>query len=81
MEEIGAYAAKTHFPKLLDRVSEGESVLITRRGKPVAKLVPAEDDHRKRAEAAVRRMEQRRREVVGASLEELIASVHEGHRY
>jgi prevent-host-death family protein len=33
--------AKTQFSKLLDRVLEGEEVLITRNGLPVAELVPA----------------------------------------
>lgn len=37
---IGAYDAKTHFSKLLERVEGGEEVTITRHGSPVAKLVP-----------------------------------------
>lgn len=38
---VGAYDAKTHLPQLLDRVEGGETITITRHGKPVAKLVPA----------------------------------------
>lgn len=38
---VGAYEAKTHLPQLLDRVEGGETITITRHGKPVAKLVPA----------------------------------------
>jgi prevent-host-death family protein len=41
MEEIGAYEAKTHLPKLLERVEKGERITITRHGVPVAMLVPA----------------------------------------
>src|SRR3954449_2613358 len=41
MEFVGAYEAKTHLPQLLDRVEGGETITITRHGKPVAKLVPA----------------------------------------
>lgn len=41
MLEVGAFAAKTHLSSLLDRVAQGEEVLITRRGLPVARLVPA----------------------------------------
>ena len=37
---VGAYEAKTHLPQLLDRVEHGETIVITRHGKPVAKLVP-----------------------------------------
>jgi len=40
METIGAYEAKTHLPKLLERVSKGERIIITRHGLPVAVLVP-----------------------------------------
>jgi prevent-host-death family protein len=35
------YEAKTRLPQLLDRVEHGETIIITRHGKPVAKLVPA----------------------------------------
>jgi prevent-host-death family protein len=39
---IGAYEAKTHLPRLLDRVAAGETVTITKHGRPVATLVPAD---------------------------------------
>jgi len=41
MHEIGAFEAKNRLGALLDRVERGEEIVITRRGKPVAKLVPA----------------------------------------
>ena len=40
MHEIGAFEAKNRLGTLLDRVEHGEEIVITRRGKPVAKLVP-----------------------------------------
>jgi prevent-host-death family protein len=40
MSEIGAFQAKNTFSSLLDRVEKGEEIVITRRGTPVAKLVP-----------------------------------------
>ncbi|MFL6466305.1 MAG: type II toxin-antitoxin system Phd/YefM family antitoxin [Bryobacteraceae bacterium] len=40
MDVVGAFEAKTHLAELLDRVCEGESITITRHGKPVAQLVP-----------------------------------------
>ena len=40
MLEIGAFEAKNTLGTLLDRVQNGEEVLITRHGKPVARLVP-----------------------------------------
>jgi len=41
MHTVGSYEAKTHLPQLLERVEHGESITITRHGKPVARLVPA----------------------------------------
>ena len=41
MATVGSYEAKTHLPRLLARVEHGESITITRHGKPVARLVPA----------------------------------------
>ena len=41
MHEIGAFEAKNKFGTLLDWVERGEEVLITRRGKAVARLVSA----------------------------------------
>ena len=41
MHEIGAFEAKNKLSALLDRVEQGEEITITRRGKPVARLVPA----------------------------------------
>jgi len=38
METIGAYEAKTHLPKLLERVIKGERITITKHGVPVAVL-------------------------------------------
>jgi prevent-host-death family protein len=40
METVGAYEAKTHLPKLLERVLKGERITITKHGVPVAVLQP-----------------------------------------
>ena len=40
MDTIGSFEAKTNFSALLERVERGEQIVITRRGKPVARLVP-----------------------------------------
>jgi prevent-host-death family protein len=39
MTEVGIYDAKTRFAELVKRVMSGESIIITKRGKPVAELV------------------------------------------
>ena len=80
MEQIGAYEAKTHLPRLLDRVARGESLTITRHGKPVARLVPVAGD-RERAKEAAARIVERRKHLKRVPLAELMATIHEGHRY
>lgn len=40
MTRIGAYAAKTRLPELLERVEKGERIVITKHGRPVAELAP-----------------------------------------
>lgn len=40
MQEVNVHEAKTHLSRLLARVERGEEVLISRAGKPVARLVP-----------------------------------------
>jgi prevent-host-death family protein len=46
--EVNVHEAKTHFSKLLQRVAMGEEVIIAKAGKPVAKLVPLDDQPKKR---------------------------------
>jgi prevent-host-death family protein len=40
MTSIGFYEARTHLAELLDQVAKGKQILITRRGKPAALLMP-----------------------------------------
>jgi prevent-host-death family protein len=40
MAEVGAFEAKTHLSRLLDQVERGETIVITRHGRPVARLTP-----------------------------------------
>ena len=41
-QQIGAFEAKTHFSKILEQVERGDDFIITKRGKPVAKITPVE---------------------------------------
>ena len=62
MIEIGAFDAKTHLSSLLDKVARGEEVLITRRGQPVARLVPAAKAGQERSKA------ERRKRITAAQI-------------
>jgi len=58
MREFGSFEAKNKLAELLDAVEQGEEIMITRRGKPVAKLVRPDSggDTTKAVEAAKRVM-------------------------
>ena len=47
MKDVGAFEAKTHFSQLLREVEEGETVIIYKRGKKVAKLVPVHENYKR----------------------------------
>lgn len=53
MITVGAFEAKTHLSALLDRAAAGEDVLITKHGRPIARLVSAEDDARSDIEKTI----------------------------
>ena len=46
--KVNIHEAKTHFSKLLVRVSNGEEIIIAKAGKPIARLVPALEKQKKR---------------------------------
>ncbi len=39
-KSLGAFEVKTHLSQLLEQVKRGKSFTITKRGRPIAKLVP-----------------------------------------
>jgi len=40
MKTMGIYGAKTHFSEIIDKVFDGETIIISRYGSPVARIVP-----------------------------------------
>ena len=60
MSEVGAFEAKNKLSELLDRVEKGEEIVVTRHGRPVARLVPMHPGiDRVQADAALQRMRDR----------------------
>jgi prevent-host-death family protein len=53
METVGAYEAKTHLPKLLERVLKGERITITKHGVPVAVLQPPDSEKKADAQSVI----------------------------
>jgi len=63
MITVGAFEAKTHLSSLLERVAEGEEVLITKHGKPVARLVSALQIDRERVSQAFKKLKLLRKQT------------------
>jgi len=42
MRSYSVAEAKTHLSEILEKILEGEEVILTRRGQPVARLIPVE---------------------------------------
>lgn len=61
MTSISFYEARTHLSELLDQVAAGKKVLITRRGKPAAILMPPPADEVPDASEIIRLMKEFRR--------------------
>ena len=89
MSEIGAYEAKTHLPKLLERVQKGERFVITRHGRPVAELTPVMDRDAVRIRAAIGELRSVRKALArrGVQIRDVLQSgetlrdlAHDGHR-
>jgi prevent-host-death family protein len=78
---VSAYEAKTHLPRLIREVERGETVIITRHGKPVAKLAPVDDQRRADIDEVIERMKRARARRPRMSVEEILAARDEGRKY
>lgn len=73
-DAIGAFEAKNRFSELLERVGRGAEIIITKHDRPVAKLVPADEDiaaQRKKVAAELKQL-RKRYSLKGLSVRELI---------
>jgi prevent-host-death family protein len=63
MATITAFEAKTRFGELLERVSRGEEIVITKHDKPVARIVPEGDARLAKVQAAVRGLRELQKKI------------------
>ncbi|MEA2884224.1 MAG: hypothetical protein QOH32_3480 [Bradyrhizobium sp.] len=80
MKHIQASEAKAKFAELLDQVERGETLVITRHGKPIAHIHPAPKDNDARARQAMLELMELRKGAGRASVEEILAWRDEGRR-
>jgi prevent-host-death family protein len=81
MREVQASDAKTHLPQLLDDVERGETIIITRHGRPIARLVPEAERRQAEIRAAIDAIKGLRRTGPKMSAEEIRALINEGRKY
>jgi prevent-host-death family protein len=82
-KQVGIFEAKTHLSSLIDEVEKGREVVITRHGKPVARLVPTAQrlspeavERRRKALMGLREIGDRLK--LDLSREEIKARIEEG---
>lgn len=79
--EIQASDAKARFLRILDEVEQGETVIITRRGRPIARLTPEPERRQKEIDEAIANLKALRKRTGKITIKELKATIHEGHKY
>jgi prevent-host-death family protein len=80
MREIQVSDAKARLPQILDDVERGETVVITRRGRPIARIVPEPPRCQEEIDKAIADIRALRARIGSVATEELLPSRHEGHR-
>ncbi len=81
MREVQASEAKTHLPRLLDEVERGETLIITRHGRAIARLVPEADQKREDIRRVIEDMKAAGRRRGKITAEEIISARDEGRKY
>jgi prevent-host-death family protein len=80
MNTVSAYEAKTHLPQLIRAAERGETVIITRHGKPVAQLGPVQDQRRQEVAEVIARMKRARARRATVTVEEILSARDEGRK-
>jgi len=81
MREVQASDAKARLLSLLDEVERGESLIITRHGKPIARLVPEADRRQAEIDRVIAEIAEFRTTMPRIPLDEILSARHEGHKY
>ncbi len=80
MRHVQASDAATQLFGLLDEVERGETIVIIRNDRPVARIIPDPEFRRKRTEAAMAGIRKLREKDGRITLEELLSAHREGHK-
>jgi len=78
VQTIQASEAKTHFLRILDRVERGETVVISRRGQPIARISPEVKKNGEDLVKAIADMKALRLRIGRLTLDEILSARDEG---
>ena len=78
MREIQASEAKTHLPQLLDDVERGETLIITRHGRAIARIVPEATRRQEEIDSAIATIRALQKRNGKVTVEELLSARDEG---
>jgi prevent-host-death family protein len=78
VQTIQASEAKTHFLRILDRVERGETVVISRHGRAIARISPEVEIDGARVREAIEGMKALRKRIGTMTLEEILSARDEG---
>ena len=81
MREIPASEAKTHLPQLLDDVERGETLIITRHGRAIARIVPEVNRRQEEIDSAIAGIMALRKRNGKIAFAELRSAREEGRKY
>jgi prevent-host-death family protein len=81
MREVQASEAKTHLPQLLDEVERGETLVITRHGRAIARIVPEAQQQQQEIDNAIESIKALRKRAGKLTLEEIVSARDEGRKY
>jgi prevent-host-death family protein len=80
MREIAASDAKIRLTQLLDEVERGETVMITRHGRRIARIVPESDCRQEEVDQALANIREIRKRTGRVSVEGLLSARNEGRK-
>jgi prevent-host-death family protein len=81
MHAVQASEAKAHLSELLDEVERGETIVITRRGRAIARIVPEIERRGAEIRTAIEAIKALRKRTGKLTLQEILDARHEGHKY
>jgi prevent-host-death family protein len=81
MREIQASDAKARLPQLLDDVERGETLIITRHGRAIARIVPEMNRRQEEVDRALASIRELRKRTLKVSIGEILSAKEEGRKY